>query len=141
MTNSLQDKPKTTTNPQASCGSLVTLGGLEENLSAYFEPFGAALAPVSPGARDSIASNESDSALLLPRSANDSEVRLCSSLLSPLIRYSRYTSPSYHHQPLLALYQPPPSPHKPSTMPPTTTHTPPFLPALYHITYSTLLPF
>ena len=35
----------------------------EENLSAYFEPFGSALAP-SPGARDSIASCESDSLLI-----------------------------------------------------------------------------
>ena len=43
---------------------MATLG--EENLSAYFEPFGAALAPASPGHRDSIASNESDTVQLLP---------------------------------------------------------------------------
>ena len=41
----------------------------EENLSAYFEPFGSALAP-SPGTRDSIASNESDSLLTADKKEN-----------------------------------------------------------------------
>ena len=41
----------------------------EENLSAYFEPFGSALAP-SPGTRDSIASCESDSLLTADKKDN-----------------------------------------------------------------------
>lgn len=47
-------------------GSASTLngGGEEENLSAYFEPFGSALVPCAPGNRDSIASCESDSLLI-----------------------------------------------------------------------------
>ena len=58
----------------ASLASVATLGGLEENLSAYFEPFGAALAPASPGTRDSIASNDSDTVQLLPKDSNQEEV-------------------------------------------------------------------
>ena len=58
-----------------TAGSDATLNDQEENLSAYFEPFGSALVPCAPGNRDSIASNESDS--LLPsdkRENNESEV-------------------------------------------------------------------
>ena len=69
-----QDKPKQL-DSAASLASVATLGGLEENLSAYFEPFGAALAPVSPGTRDSIASNDSDTVQLLPKDSNQEEVR------------------------------------------------------------------
>ena len=49
-----------------TAGSASTLngGGEEENLSAYFEPFGSALVPCAPGNRDSIASCESDSLLI-----------------------------------------------------------------------------
>lgn len=57
-----------------TAGSDATLNDQEENLSAYFEPFGSALVPCAPGNRDSIASNESDS--LLPsdkRENNESE--------------------------------------------------------------------
>ena len=79
------------TNPAVQCGdgnkrspitSLLTAGSdqtinePEENLSAYFEPFGSALVPNSPGNRDSIASCESDS-LLVPEKKDD-EVRVCS---------------------------------------------------------------
>jgi hypothetical protein len=76
-----QDQPKTL-DSQTSSGSVATLGGMEENLSAYFEPFGAALAPLCPGTRDSIASNESDSALLVSRSVTEQqdEVQAPSSL-------------------------------------------------------------
>ena len=63
MSGRPQDRPSTLAS-QVSSGSVATLG--EENLSAYFEPFGAALAPASPGNRDSIASNESDTVQLLP---------------------------------------------------------------------------
>merc|ERR1712066_761564 len=52
--------------------------GPEENLSAYFEPFGSALVPASPGNRDSIASCESDS-LLVPEKKDDEEVSSVSS--------------------------------------------------------------
>ena len=69
-----EDKPKL--DNAASLASVATLGGLEENLSAYFEPFGAALAPASPGARDSIASNDSDTVQLLPKESAEEEVRL-----------------------------------------------------------------
>ena len=58
-----------------TAGSDATLNDQEENLSAYFEPFGSALVPCAPGNRDSIASNESDS--LLPsdkKENNDNEV-------------------------------------------------------------------
>ena len=67
------DKPKQL-DSAASLASVATLGGLEENLSAYFEPFGAALAPVSPGTRDSIDSNDSDTVQLLPKDSNHDEV-------------------------------------------------------------------
>ena len=63
MSGRTQDGPSTLAS-QVSSGFVATLG--EENLSAYFEPFGAALAPASPGNRDSIASNESDTVQLLP---------------------------------------------------------------------------
>jgi len=66
-----EDKPKL--DNAASLASVATLGGLEENLSAYFEPFGAALAPASPGARDSIASNDSDTVQLLPKESAEEE--------------------------------------------------------------------
>ena len=69
-----QDKPKL--DSAASLASVATLGGLEENLSAYFEPFGAALAPASPGNRDSIASNDSDTVQLLPKDSHQEEVSL-----------------------------------------------------------------
>jgi len=122
-----QDKPKSTTNPQASCGSLVTLGGLEENLSAYFEPFGAALAPVSPGARDSIASNESDSALLLPRSANDSEATAPSSLPSIPEQESVPLVPVLKKPPPPTLPKPPKKPGKEAPVPPPKPKTTPSL--------------
>ena len=50
-----------------------TINEPEENLSAYFEPFGSALVPASPGNRDSIASGESDSLLVPER--KEEEVR------------------------------------------------------------------
>ena len=56
-----------------TAGSDQTINEPEENLSAYFEPFGSALVPNSPGNRDSIASCESDS-LLVPEKKDD-EVR------------------------------------------------------------------
>ena len=58
-----------------------TINEPEENLSAYFEPFGSALVPNSPGNRDSIASCESDS-LLVPEKKDD-EVRFCFNVLAP----------------------------------------------------------
>ena len=48
----------------AGSASSLNGGGEEENLSAYFEPFGSALVPCAPGNRDSIASCESDSLLI-----------------------------------------------------------------------------
>ena len=50
-----------------TAGSDQTINEPEENLSAYFEPFGSALVPASPGNRDSIASCESDSLLVAER--------------------------------------------------------------------------
>ena len=61
-------------------GSDQTINEPEENLSAYFEPFGSALVPASPGNRDSIASCESDSLLVAER--KDEEVNIWLSLLS-----------------------------------------------------------
>ena len=69
-----QDQKPKQLDSAASLASVATLGGLEENLSAYFEPFGAALAPASPGTRDSIASNDSDTVQLLPKDSNQDEV-------------------------------------------------------------------
>ena len=71
-----QDQKPKQLDSAASLASVATLGGLEENLSAYFEPFGAALAPASPGTRDSIASNDSDTVQLLPKDSNQDEVSL-----------------------------------------------------------------
>merc|ERR1711874_82380 len=56
-----------------TAGSDQTINEPEENLSAYFEPFGSALVPASPGNRDSIASGESDS-LLVPEKKEEEEV-------------------------------------------------------------------
>merc|ERR1719336_3172901 len=56
-----------------TAGSDQTINEPEENLSAYFEPFGSALVPNSPGNRDSIASCESDS-LLVPEKKDDEDV-------------------------------------------------------------------
>ena len=53
-----------------------------EDISAYFEPFGSALVPVAPGARDSIASCESDS-LLTEKKDSESEVSCFSLHYSP----------------------------------------------------------
>ena len=55
-----------------TAGSDQTINEPEENLSAYFEPFGLAMVPASPGNRDSIASCESDSLLVAER--KDEEV-------------------------------------------------------------------
>ena len=55
-----------------TAGSDATLNE-PEDISAYFEPFGSALVPVAPGARDSIASCESDS-LLTEKKDSESEV-------------------------------------------------------------------
>jgi len=52
-------------------GSNATLNEPEENLAAYFEPFGSALVPCAPGARDSIASCESDSLLVAEKKNSD----------------------------------------------------------------------
>ena len=60
-------------------GSDQTINEPEENLSAYFEPFGLAMVPASPGNRDSIASCESDSLLVAEK--KDEEVNLWFSLL------------------------------------------------------------
>ena len=62
-------------------GSNATLNEPEENLAAYFEPFGSALIPCAPGARDSIASCESDSLLVAEKKNSDEteqEVRFLS---------------------------------------------------------------
>lgn len=66
----MSELEKTKGSSMAKSGSEATLH--EENLSAYFEPFGAALAPPSPGNRDSITSNESDS-LLPAKDDNDKD--------------------------------------------------------------------
>ena len=66
-------KTSTAIHSQLSVGSNATLNEPEENLSAYFEPFGSALVPNSPGNRDSIASCESDS-LLIVEKKDDAEV-------------------------------------------------------------------
>ena len=57
-----------------TAGSDATLNDQEENLSAYFEPFGSALIPCAPGNRDSIASNESDTLLPDRKENMDTEV-------------------------------------------------------------------
>ena len=67
-----------------TAGSDQTINEPEENLSAYFEPFGSALVPASPGNRDSIASGESDSLLVPER--KEEEVR--ESLVCPEERRS-----------------------------------------------------
>ena len=74
----VQGKPSSVKNStairsQLSGGSDATLNEPEENLSAYFEPFGSALVPNSPGNRDSIASCESDSLLIAEKNAENGE--------------------------------------------------------------------
>ena len=74
-----------------TAGSDQTINEPEENLSAYFEPFGSALVPNSPGNRDSIASCESDT-LLVPEKKDD-EVRVCC--------YTEQLTEYLHHHPNL----------------------------------------
>ena len=85
FTNQVSPVQCETVNKRSPITSLLTAGSdqtinePEENLSAYFEPFGSALVPNSPGNRDSIASCESDSLLVAEK--KDEEVNLWFSLL------------------------------------------------------------
>jgi len=119
-----QDKPKQL-DSAASLASVATLGGLEENLSAYFEPFGAALAPASPGTRDSIASNDSDTVQLLPKDSNQEEVPppalapIPESDGAPVLRkLPPPTLPKPAKKPSKAAPLPPPKPKKPEVLEP-----------------------
>ena len=60
-----------------TAGSDQTINEPEENLSAYFEPFGLAMVPASPGNRDSIASCESDSLLVAEKKDEEVNFLLC----------------------------------------------------------------
>jgi len=79
------DIPEPLVNKRSPITALIPSGSdqtlNEENLSAYFEPFGSALAP-SPGTRDSIASNESDSLLTADKKENSEAEKEASSSMS-----------------------------------------------------------
>jgi len=70
------DIPERVVNKRSPITALMPSGSdqtlNEENLSAYFEPFGSALAPI-PGQRDSIASCESDSLLIADKKDNNTD--------------------------------------------------------------------
>jgi len=76
-----------------TAGSDQTINEPEENLSAYFEPFGLAMVPASPGNRDSIASCESDS-LLVAEKKDEEEASSASSPLNSTPRLNTSHGPS-----------------------------------------------